>query len=339
MRPLRPQDVLSLQADLRSGLDQPAVRRYLGGWLRYNEVLQEAPVTTAAMDRVGGIFADAQAWGLERSPAYYVDADAVALVRRAAADLPLTYTLEHHTPPSPHGFLVYAVPMTTTDRHGRLVAHRAISWTSGEANQLGGAAPAGNTGAVQVCQWTHLDDEDDYTTQLTQEYGRADLERRLGGRLQLSHTAPIPYGLPLGSWDAYREARASTAHMATNLIEEAIAVWLLMRQPLAAQEEVPQSPHRVRRWQRRGIPGSVSTVALRQRVRTPATQEGDGTRPEWSCRWVVDGHWHRYRTGTGRAQTEWRYVHDYVKGPEDQPLVIRPRVRVVRGDGPQERPA
>jgi hypothetical protein len=60
----------------------------------------------------------------------------------------------------------------------------------------------------------------------------------------------------------------------------------------------------------------VRVVELRRRAYTP--REASEHEPaEWSCQWVVRGHWHRYHTREG-LQPRW--VNPYVKGPDDKPF-------------------
>jgi hypothetical protein len=60
----------------------------------------------------------------------------------------------------------------------------------------------------------------------------------------------------------------------------------------------------------------VRVIELRRR--DYADRGADESEPaEWSCRWLVRGHWHRYHT---RGGLEPRWVNPYVKGPDDRPF-------------------
>lgn len=64
--------------------------------------------------------------------------------------------------------------------------------------------------------------------------------------------------------------------------------------------------------------GSVRIVTLRRRQYVNK-KEGDGEPVEWSCRWLVRGHWRRVRDKkTGEEKTVW--VRGYIKGPSDKPF-------------------
>jgi hypothetical protein len=81
----------------------------------------------------------------------------------------------------------------------------------------------------------------------------------------------------------------------------------------------------------RAVP-DVQVIALRQYADPVAPAHPDAPAPtdvDWSCRWLVRGHWHHYRTGPGRQYLTQRYVQPFVKGPADKPLRDRPKVASV----------
>jgi plasmid maintenance system killer protein len=60
----------------------------------------------------------------------------------------------------------------------------------------------------------------------------------------------------------------------------------------------------------------VRVIELR-RKETRGDERDDHQDVDWSCQWIVRGHWHRYRTKDG-LQPRW--VNPYTKGPDDKPL-------------------
>lgn len=100
--------------------------------------------------------------------------------------------------------------------------------------------------------------------------------------------------------------------------------------------ESPGAVHRQRRKEFERVTGRkiphVKVVTLRRAERTTssATDKPEEPGREFSCRWVVDGHWRNARVGPGRQERRLVYVHPYVKGPEDKPLVSRVKVYAVR---------
>jgi hypothetical protein len=65
-------------------------------------------------------------------------------------------------------------------------------------------------------------------------------------------------------------------------------------------------------------PRSVKVIELRRRE--ASTPTGETREVNWSCRWIVDGHWRRQRVGAGRAEMRTIWINAFVKGPEDKPL-------------------
>jgi hypothetical protein len=47
---------------------------------------------------------------------------------------------------------------------------------------------------------------------------------------------------------------------------------------------------------------------------------------DWSCRWIVSGHWRRQAVGPGRQDHRYVWIVPYVKGPPDRPLRIQPKI-------------
>lgn len=76
------------------------------------------------------------------------------------------------------------------------------------------------------------------------------------------------------------------------------------------------------------LPSEVKVIELRRRE-SSGTQ-GDGEAVEWSCQWVVSGHWTHQAYGPKHGERRLQYVLPYVKGPADKPLrVPRQTVYVV----------
>lgn len=95
------------------------------------------------------------------------------------------------------------------------------------------------------------------------------------------------------------------------------------------------SPMRAERAARRRLEADgwvtepvVRVVALR-RSESNSTSPGRHESREWSCQWVVSGHWHPYwygKEGEPKVRRP-RWIMPYVKGPEDKPLKP-PRAKV-----------
>lgn len=61
--------------------------------------------------------------------------------------------------------------------------------------------------------------------------------------------------------------------------------------------------------------GEIKVITLR-RVRSAHTDD-EQREVEWSCQWLVRGHWRLQPYKDGKR---WRWIAPYVKGPDDKPL-------------------
>jgi hypothetical protein len=85
-----------------------------------------------------------------------------------------------------------------------------------------------------------------------------------------------------------------------------------------------------RRAERLRVEPKVNVVELRRRdyVRPPGT-EGH-TEVEWSCSWIVRGHWRQQACGPGMSERKILWIDPFVKGDPDKPFKGGERVFVVR---------
>lgn len=66
----------------------------------------------------------------------------------------------------------------------------------------------------------------------------------------------------------------------------------------------------------------ITLITLRRK--TAKKDDGEPAKVEWSRRWVVRGFWRRQWYPKSKRH-DWKYIHEYIKGPEDKPLVITER--------------
>ena len=67
------------------------------------------------------------------------------------------------------------------------------------------------------------------------------------------------------------------------------------------------------------VPPSVHVVQLRRAESHEYAAPGSHEQIDWSCRWVVGGHWRNHAVKDGH---KLMYILPYVKGPEDKPLRV-----------------
>ena len=141
------------------------------------------------------------------------------------------------------------------------------------------------------------------------------------------YRAPLqPNGLTFVPFDQTIEW---TAHIHENdtfaSIQMVVAAWLLMDQPITLTEKPPLQRAFTKRAERAGLTSEITVIMLR---RPRSQSEGDGTSGrQYHSRWIVQGHWRRIPNPDQPQRITW--VHGYVKGPIDAPLVIRDRVTVL----------
>jgi hypothetical protein len=127
------------------------------------------------------------------------------------------------------------------------------------------------------------------------------------------------------------ELDGEDAPMVADLIR---ATWTLYNEP----EEVEVTAATVTRGtvttgkKRKTRDHDITIVDVRRRIAEPGSREVDPDREpvEHEFRWPVRGHWRRQPFGEGRTQRRRIWIDAQVRGPEDKPLKVRPRVSVIR---------
>lgn len=66
-------------------------------------------------------------------------------------------------------------------------------------------------------------------------------------------------------------------------------------------------------------PTDVRVIQLRRLESEPHGQAAGAEAVEWSCRWIVNGHW---RNQPYKDSTKLIYIMPFVKGPADKPLKV-----------------
>jgi hypothetical protein len=103
-----------------------------------------------------------------------------------------------------------------------------------------------------------------------------------------------------------------------------MALLLFMRQRIlvASARYIANRQARKRIAKAIGHEPVVKVIELRARD-YQQRDESEGTGMEYTCQWLVRGHWHQYHTREG-LQPRW--VMPYVKGPSDKPLRVAEKV-------------
>ncbi len=67
------------------------------------------------------------------------------------------------------------------------------------------------------------------------------------------------------------------------------------------------------------LPSDVKIIQLRRAESVPHESSWQNESVEWSCRWIVNGHW---RNQPYKDERKLIYILPYVKGPDDKPLKV-----------------
>lgn len=91
-------------------------------------------------------------------------------------------------------------------------------------------------------------------------------------------------------------------------------------QSLSERKQLAPPRFTKRRMQRAKIePGGITVVTLRKRKQH---HEGESNPVDWQNRWMVSGHWRNQWFPSLQSHRQI-WINQYVKGPEDKPLVIK----------------
>ncbi|MFI1584752.1 hypothetical protein [Embleya sp. NPDC020630] len=252
---------------------------------------------------------------LDLAEAFYVTSDMTALAHHAARRL-TDYAFTVEDMPAPAGVLVYQDP--PPDRHHRPV--QAITWGP-------------RRGLTTVDYWvlpprTPRNDEVSPDDPVVRRFTTLDPNTLPPGM-------DTPHGYAFASTTALRPGDRLDGDEGTHTLRLLAATWLLMGQSIATTDTLhaPRaSRRRIARLAPR-TPTSVRVIELRH-ARTP----GDGTAENtpgtraYQHRWVVRGHWRRYRdprfSDEVRARPIW--IGDHIAGPPGAPLIGGRRVHVLK---------
>lgn len=120
------------------------------------------------------------------------------------------------------------------------------------------------------------------------------------------------------------------------------ALLLLASQPLASRETVrPMNKARLRKLTATGLSPDVTVVGLRRpEASGEAAEAGSGRR--WGHRTIVGaetgGFWRQQAYGPEWSLRRPRWILPFEAGPADGPLIVKPKVKVVRGGDKPEAP-
>jgi hypothetical protein len=237
---------------------------------------------------------------LENAEPFWWSEELAGMAEVTSRSLP-SWTLTEQDAPANSGFFWFSKPVpfagASSDPDYPDLGLRAISWQPVLFTENPDAL------FMQFCFWTEH-----------------------GGRLA---GAPLPSSVWL--WEvgssldtALRDAEEGGTNVHVRMARFCrftAACWALLGQSLlvAPRERVDRGA--ARRLKRDGsqLQPLVRVVQLR-RVEHTASHGPGGEPVEWSCRWVVRGHWRQQPYGPGQAQRRPTWIAPHVKGPDEKPL-------------------
>jgi hypothetical protein len=278
---------------------------------------------------------------LYEAPTYQVSADIVnAVTATYQATISRGAALSAADLPSATGFAWMDTPVVLTDAGGFSIATRAISWGPQYVTRdfMDGKWPPedGGRDGVRLSSYSHVSDEDSAT-----DPEAARRMRSMGMPLSLSHSAFVPFSLPL-------PVRGPGGDVTSDdIFRWAHVLWMFMSTEIVATSR-PQVERPARRRAQRVLSSSDVNVVTLRRVRHGGTELAHKD-IDWSCRWIVQAHprhvgsyagafepHHARVTGPGQpcqvCGLPTTHVRAYVKGPDGLPLRAVPETvyRVAR---------
>jgi hypothetical protein len=223
-------------------------------------------------------------------------------------------------------FVFLEEPFITIDQQGKRVAWRAISWhleemtftsvrTEEEYREIVRRNMIANDEievalkmGIRFIMWSSVDDEDDYSTTFDE------IDRKT--RWLVAHSMTVPMEDISEIVDTTGENESSTL------------LFLRVMNKLMGERLVTRSRYRAARSLRRhsqkiNLPISEITV-VELRRKTQASEPTGETR-NYSHRFIVHGFWRR-QWYPSLGMHRQKYIADYVKGPDDKPLIIKRRI-------------
>ena len=216
----------------------------------------------------------------------------------------------------PCGFAVLPTPFAGKDVAGNIAVFRCIHWrmidTEIVVEDSDGNRQEGWHKCMKVTLWSNIDDKDDYTNEWM---------KSVPDKWGILHTTVLPllvahdlvHTKGEGDVDAQWVTYIRVLH---RLMSERI---------VTSNRYRPSRPAR-REAQRRGMPDVRDVVVVELR-RVSVSKDEEPGEAHYSHRFMVRGHWRNQWYPSLKVHRQ-KWVHGYVKGPEDQELVLKERVWV-----------
>lgn len=290
----------------------------------YSEAVESKAIALASMLRAGlpdrsarrvdKLRDIATVQGLCRADSYWVDDDIWTTIAQSSATLPMDFVLDDSLAPSTSGWIWLESPWQVPhgevpnefEPYGFKPHAVAIMWGFGVGHSNG--LPILNVETFHRSVDGHI--LPFYFTYA--QVGRTLTEEEDRRRVEFE---------ALG-----RPDNCAAAHAIMRIV---LSAFLWMKQTICVATPVGLERHARKRLARVEMVKSISVIALRRKVYDGNHGDASGEPVEWSCRWLVRGHWRQqYHPSTGRREP--LFILPHVKGPDDKPFkAAGPTIRAV----------
>jgi hypothetical protein len=316
---VRPEDVVDAQADLLHRLQQPGsiLTQFIASVVSmqiYNE--EEDKLHPDAVMKL-------LVPGLRVAYPYHVTRDMAKLVQYAASQLEETDRFDRTLAPTQAGFAYFEGGLPIKEVRGRT---ELIHWMVWNPAQVMTNALTGKTESTTAVWLFNDSNEPDQVTSTFPEGDAVWAHEKLG-RWSFMSLHPLFEDQRMGppmvpSEDEEQRARLLEAGIvdpqATNVLRLVHAFWLLLNQKVTVVNAHRLPRHAAKRAERLSLKSSVTVVKLRTLV-YPEREDGHST-VNWTCRFIVRGHWRWQVYGPGKTLRKRIWVHPFIKGDPDLPL-------------------
>jgi hypothetical protein len=244
---------------------------------------------------------------------YYWSREMVEIVKSAAKSIPDNWSLEKRHLPSAYGFYYLASEL---ERHQAAYAWSLLSIDEDKYYDL--KDPIKTIGV-------HVNAEEGKIP----EYNAINLVTfvKMAG---VSRPVPFRTEMLVGqSLDVLRKHEELVADLLKTEHKEvdriindcrmfaAMLSFLQQRILIYSRESVSRAARRRAEIKGRNIKPEVNVVRLRKAQYH--SRQGEGREVDWSCRWIVHGHWRNQWYAT-EQKNHPVFINSFIKGPEDKPL-------------------
>jgi hypothetical protein len=272
------------------------------------------------------VFTEVTCIQLADAPTFYITRDMCQLLAHAAGSMDETDVMPYH-PGYPSGFAVLATPLELPYGDGTTQVIDAFGWTEyGEVATAAGTV--GHAGVVWQFVNRTKHPKDRTLPKAQGHYPSASAWRNSPELVpQLGDTYLT--GTLIGAPAVPSTVQPGSAELVGRFQPYLAAFLLLLAQKITAPEAQEVDPASVRRAQKVSPrrPSTVTVVDLRRR---PGSAVRNGARPtgrKFDYRFPVAGFWRWQPYGPQGRLRKRIFVEDFIRGPEDGPLIIKPRVR------------